>query len=54
MTVMALLPAPISTLVTLSISASREEVERGQPCSDHLWKWKWVTVKAVLALIYSK
>jgi len=48
MTVMALPLAPISTFVTLSISRSREELERGQPCSGHLWKWKWVTVRAVL------
>ena len=33
MTVMALFPAPISTLVTLSTSASREELEGKQPCS---------------------
>ena len=48
MTVMALSLAPISSLVTLSISRSREELEGGQPYSGHLWKWKWVTVKELL------
>jgi len=48
MTVMALPLASISTMVTLSIRRSREELEEGQPYSGHLWRWKWVTVKAVL------